>query len=126
MQSSTCWIQKYFPTLKVEYQPMIPDKTTLDTAAIIQASLKAYKMHQSAGLEIVHLHLLPGESIPLHSNPVDVIFCILEGSGSLDLSDEIITLEKFDVIHIPAGMDRGMNNIGSLDLRLLVIKKINS
>jgi quercetin dioxygenase-like cupin family protein len=100
------------------------DKITLDNATKMPAGFEAYKMYSSENLDIVHLHLKAGEKIPVHSNPVDVIFCIIEGSAQLEVNGSLENLDKFDVIPVKAGIDRGMSNISKRDLRLLVIKKM--
>ncbi|NVO18383.1 MAG: cupin domain-containing protein [Bacteroidetes bacterium] len=100
---------------------MIP--ATLSTAPKVQSGLDAYKMYVSKDLEVVHLHLAPGEKIDLHINPVDVVFCIIEGEALLETPNEKVSLKKHDVIEIKAGIERGMKNHSRHELRLLVLKK---
>jgi quercetin dioxygenase-like cupin family protein len=100
-------------------------KTTLANAPKMPSGHDAYKMYSSPDLDIVHLHLGPGENIGIHVNPVDVIFCILEGKGHLQFDDTAIILEKHDVIQVDAGLNRGMSNPGRDELRILVIKKMS-
>jgi quercetin dioxygenase-like cupin family protein len=98
--------------------------TSLENAPKVQSGLDAHKMHTSQALDIVHLHLNAGDCIPLHVNDIDVVFCILEGCVHLLLSAEAAELKKFDVVEIPAGIERGLNNTSGTDARVLVIKKL--
>lgn len=90
----------------------------------IKESLDAFKMHESPGLEIVHLHLEPGAEIPLHINPIDVVFCIMEGNATVVTASDTIHAEKYDLVEVPAGIERGMKNTGDSSLRLMVFKKV--
>jgi len=103
---------------------MIPHISTLQDAPIIQPNLDAKIMYASKELDIVHLHLNPQEKIPVHQNPVTVIFCVLQGKGILTCRDDISELNQYDVVEIPAGVERGLSNTSPGDLRVLVIKKL--
>lgn len=103
---------------------MAPILKKFSETSRIKEGLDAYKMHESQGLEIVHLHLEPGKEIPLHINPINVVFCIMEGEATIITSSEVIIAEKHDLVEVPAGIERGMKNNGSTSLRLLVIKKV--
>jgi len=103
---------------------MIPQICSLQDAPMVQANLDAKKMYSSKELEIVHLHLNPLEKIPVHKNSVTVLFCVLEGVGTLTCGNDNSELYQYDVVEIPAGIERGLTNSSSGDLRVLVIKKL--
>jgi mannose-6-phosphate isomerase-like protein (cupin superfamily) len=72
--------------------------------------------------ELVHITLHPGESIPLHPNPVDVLFFVVEGTAQLNTDNEIIDLNSNDSIFIKQGTNRGLTNNTDKILRILVYK----
>ncbi|HNX44680.1 MAG TPA: cupin domain-containing protein [Bacteroidales bacterium] len=81
-------------------------------------------MHSSPGLEVVHLHLLPGEAVAQHVNNIDIVMCLLQGNTTIVSGDHTYNLNPFDVIEIPAGVERGVVNSDDGDARILVLKKI--
>ncbi len=94
----------------------------LETAEKVPFDLDGRKMFTSDKVEIIHLTLLTGESLALHTNPFDVVFYILQGDGIVETEDEQITVEPDMTIEIAAGIKRGVRNIGASSLRLLVVK----
>ncbi|HUW06527.1 MAG TPA: cupin domain-containing protein [Williamwhitmania sp.] len=94
----------------------------VETAEKVPFDLDGRKMFSSEKVEIIHLNLLPGENLELHSNPFDVIFYILEGEGIVETEDEQITVEPDMTIEIASGVKRGVKNVGPGNFRLLVIK----
>jgi quercetin dioxygenase-like cupin family protein len=98
--------------------------TTLENALKATSAFDARKMYSSATLEVMHLHLLPGEQVAVHVNPVDVVFCVIQGSVRLQADGENKLLNSYDVIEVAAGIERGLTNDSDQDLRVLVLKKI--
>jgi mannose-6-phosphate isomerase-like protein (cupin superfamily) len=80
------------------------------------------KMYTSDKVEIVHVLLKPGEFIEKHPNPVDVVFYILSGKGTLTVEDAVYESEENSTIFVPALVMREWRNTGEKDLRILVIK----
>jgi len=72
--------------------------------------------------EIVHITLQPGESIPVHSNPVDVVFFIVEGIATLTMDAETENLNTSDTIFVKQGTNRGLANNTDKIVRILVFK----
>lgn len=71
---------------------------------------------------VVMITLQPGESLKRHMTPVDVIFYVLEGIGTVEIGDEKATVGKDTLIESPARVPhRWMNESGSV-FRVLVIK----
>lgn len=93
------------------------------TSPAVSPTLDARIMHTSPTLEVVNLHLLPGQSIAQHVNNFDVVMCLIEGNVTIESGNESHFLETLDVIEIPGGLQRGVINSGNADARLLVIKK---
>ena len=73
-------------------------------------------------LEVIRLHLAPGESMENHINEWRIIFFVLRGSGSLNVEGNLYELEKEQSIAVKAGQERFWSNRGDLILELLVIK----
>jgi quercetin dioxygenase-like cupin family protein len=51
---------------------------------------------------IINLILEPGEKVPSHKTPVDVLFQIIEGKGTLTVGEESQVVESGDIIVSPA------------------------
>ena len=96
--------------------------THLKDAELIPINIAAHKLFGSERTEVIHLCFKPGEVLEKHPNPFDVIFYVLEGSGTLEVGEESATLGADTLIEIPADEMRGWTNTGSVDLRLLVVK----
>jgi quercetin dioxygenase-like cupin family protein len=98
--------------------------TTLKNAPKVPSGLDACKMYTSSNLEVIHLHLNPGEEVAVHSNPVDAVFCVVQGTVSMKADGSMFNLNLFDVIEVPAGIQRGLINQSKDDVRVLVVKKL--
>lgn len=95
---------------------------TLATAEKVPFNLDGRKMYIGLDAELIHLSLKPGEVLEKHSNPFDVVFYILEGSGIVETDDEAISVESDMSIEIEREINRGITNTGEDLLRLLVLK----
>jgi len=95
--------------------------TTLDNAEKIPG-VNACKMFSSGKAELIHLLIGPGENLPLHINPFDVVFHVLKGNGMLTIEEESAELKAHDTAEVKAGVKRGWENTGNEALKLLVIK----
>ena len=72
--------------------------------------------------EIIHITLHPGESIPVHSNAVDVVFFIVEGNPTLTTDTETSILNPNDTIFVEKETNRGLANNTDKIMRVLVFK----
>ncbi len=71
---------------------------------------------------VVMITLQPGESLKRHMTPVDVIFYVLEGTGTVEIGEERKVVGKDTLIESPARVPhRWINESGSV-FRVLVIK----
>lgn len=95
---------------------------TLKEAERVPIELDARKMCTRSELELIHLTLTVGQSLPEHANGFDVVFYVLAGAGELTLAGETTTVAKDTVVEVPAGVLRGWRNAGGEDLRVLVVK----
>src|SRR5665647_927893 len=51
---------------------------------------------------IINLVLDPGEKVPSHKTPVDVLFQVIEGKGTVTIGEESQVVESGDIIVSPA------------------------
>ncbi len=100
--------------------------TSLEDAPKSASGLDAYKMYTSDNLEVMHLHLNPGQEISLHINPSDVVFCVMEGTLVLKTTGNRHKLNKFDLAEVKGGTERGLKNSSDKDTRILVMKKLSA
>lgn len=96
--------------------------TRLQEAPKVSFALDGHIVAKHKNIEIVHLHLRPGEKIEKHANPFDVIFYVLEGKALLESDTEQILVMKDQSIMIDAGVNRGIENISVSDFKVLVTK----
>ncbi len=82
----------------------------------------ARKLAESPHAVVVMITLQPGESLKRHQTPVDVIFYVLEGTGTVEIGEERATVGRDTLIESPAKVPhRWINESGSV-FRVLVIK----
>jgi len=98
-------------------------KISLSEAPRVPFDLEGYIMHSSPTLEVIHLCLYPGQQIDQHSNPFDVIVCVIEGEVTLDMGDEQTLLVSHDVAEVGKNTERGFTNHGTSEARLIILKK---
>lgn len=97
--------------------------STLTSAPKVAFDLEGYIMHTSDSLEVIHLCLQSGQAIPQHTNPFDVVACLVEGKVTLITGEEEVKLELYNVAEIEKDVERGFTNKGAEDARLLILKK---
>ena len=91
-------------------------------ATRVPFKLDGRKLFTSDMLEMVHLTLQPGEIIDPHAQLMDVVFFVLEGTGTLTVGDESIVAGENTTIQVRSGVQRAWSNTGNKPLRLLVNK----
>lgn len=84
--------------------------------------IDARMLYDSEHAQIVHITLKPGERLKRHITPVDVVFYVLEGKGTVEIGDEREEVEKDTLIESPAKIPHCWYNEGNETLRVLVIK----
>ena len=88
----------------------------------VQYYLDGHILCSLPGLEVVHLSLKPGEKIDKHINPNDVIFFVVEGKAMFETDSERELVSKDQVIVVPGGTNRGIDNVSVSIFKVLVIK----
>jgi quercetin dioxygenase-like cupin family protein len=99
-------------------------KISLTEAPKVPFDLEGFIMHSSSDLEIIHLCIHPGQVIAQHSNPFDVLVCVIEGEITLEMGVTQTQISLYDVAEIEKNTDRGFFNNGQSETRLLILKKV--
>ncbi len=71
---------------------------------------------------LTHITLQPGESLKRHITPVDVVFYVLAGTGTVTIGDERCPVEADALVESPKGILHCWENHGDRPLRFLVVK----
>jgi quercetin dioxygenase-like cupin family protein len=101
---------------------MFQNPISTNTAIKIPVAQDAWLLHSFDKLEVIRLHLAPGESMDNHINEWRIVFFVLRGSGSLNVEGKLYELVEEQSIAVEAGKERFWNNPGDHCLELLVIK----
>lgn len=94
----------------------------LSQSPLVLQSPEGRLLMQDERVNLVYLRFKLGESIPVHKNPVDVMFFVIRGSGVLQIGNETHEIKEGSGILITANEDRGWSNTDNPDLELLVVK----
>jgi quercetin dioxygenase-like cupin family protein len=97
---------------------------SLTNAPKVPFDLEGYKMHSSDTLEVIHLCLKPGQSIPQHSNPFNVVACLVSGQVTVHIGDDQRVLSLYDVVELGKNMNRGFTNYSTTEARIIIMKKL--
>ena len=72
--------------------------------------------------QVMHITLQPGEALKKHITPVDALFYVLEGTGTVEIGDETVDVQAGTLIESPARIPHRLMNEGKDTFRFLVIK----
>jgi quercetin dioxygenase-like cupin family protein len=97
-------------------------KLNLEDAPKVPFDLDGRIIFSSPKLEVVHLSMEPGQKIEPHANPVDVLFYIIEGDGTMIYKSEEHLVKEGMSVFIDKGEVRGLINHSEKKLRVLVSK----
>lgn len=97
-------------------------QTTTDTAKKLPIEQDAWLLFSFDQLEVIRLHLAPGDSMENHLNEWRIIFFVLRGSGTLDVEGKVYDMGQEQSIAVEAGKKRFWSNSGDQTLELLVMK----
>lgn len=75
---------------------------------------------------IINLVLEPGERVPSHKTPVDVLFQVIEGKGTVIIGEENQIVGTGDIIVSPAQIPHGLAADQYCRFSFLVIKVPNT
>ncbi len=75
---------------------------------------------------IVNLCLEPGEIVPSHKTPVDVLFQIIEGNGSITIGEETQVVESGNIVVSPAEIPHALEADQGSTFSVYVMKVPNT
>lgn len=99
--------------------------TTIESAPKVPFQLDGKIMFSKPDLEIIHLTLKPGEIIAKHINDFDVIMYFIQGEGLIETKSSS-TAFLVMMAEIKSGEERGLTNKGLTDVKLLILKLLQS
>ncbi len=117
----------YFPSV-AKQNSMTIYVTTLDKTPISDNphNVDVRKLHGSPSTDVVVITLQPGEALKRHMTPVDVLFYVLEGKGTVVIGDEEAEVEKDSLVESPKSVPHLLMNESDNVFRVLVIKKLTT
>lgn len=80
------------------------------------------RIYDHDNAQVMHMTLLPGQSLKPHITPVDVFFYILEGTPDVQVGDETVTVEKDSLVESPKDIVHCLANNSDSIARILVVK----
>jgi quercetin dioxygenase-like cupin family protein len=101
---------------------MYQNPTSTENSAKLPIKQDAWLLFSFDQLEVIRLHLAPGDSMENHINEWRIIFFVLRGRGTLDVEGKIYDLGQEQSIAVEAGKKRFWSNSGDQTLELLVMK----
>jgi len=75
---------------------------------------------------IINLLLEPGEKVPAHKTPVDVLFQVIEGKGTVTIGEESQVVEAGDIVVSPAHIAHALAADQDSQFSFYVIKVPNT
>jgi quercetin dioxygenase-like cupin family protein len=74
---------------------------------------------------IINLVLKPGEIVPSHKTPVDVLFQIVEGGGTVTVGEEKAVVTAGDIVVSPAHIPHALEASEGTEFSVYVMKVPN-
>lgn len=75
---------------------------------------------------IINLILKPGESVPSHKTPVDVLFQVIEGEGTITVGEESAVVSAGDIVVSPAQIPHSLEATQGCLFSVYVMKVPNT
>ncbi|MBW6497250.1 MAG: cupin domain-containing protein [Bacteroidales bacterium] len=97
-------------------------KSVPKQAPQVSAAVDGRTMHSDSRAEAILLTLQPGEEMPMHKNPFDVLFAGIKGEALLVCTDQTMTIIPGETIFVTADEDRAWQNKGQVKAQILVFK----
>jgi len=85
-------------------------------------NVDARAISDTESAQVVHITLQPGEALKKHITPVDVVFYVLEGQGTVEIGEEKASVAADTLIESPARIPHRWINESDALLRVLVVK----
>lgn len=75
-------------------------------------------------IEMLEITMKQNESIPMHYNPVHVVFYVVEGEGELQIGTQSFHLKAGEIAEIHPDEERSWSNPFEKELKLVVVKLV--
>lgn len=82
----------------------------------------ARNLYNTDDAMVTVITLTPGQKLKRHITPVDVAFYVLEGTGKVEVGEELVEVSADTLIESPRNIVHCWYNESDSDLRFLVIK----
>lgn len=79
----------------------------------------------NSNLRLVNLIITAGEQVHEHTAPVEVVFLVLEGSGSVQIDKQIYKISAGQMLICPTDCNRSITADNDENLNLLVVRAPN-
>jgi len=80
------------------------------------------KLLDRDGLVVMNLLLKPGEEVPSHKTPVNVLFQIVKGEGTIEVGEEKGEVQENDLVYSPKNIPHALEANKDKEFHVLVIK----
>ncbi len=97
-------------------------KNTPEQAEKVKAAVDGRIMFSNPKAEAILLSLNPGEIIPEHTNPFDVLFIGMEGVATLKSVNQTLELEPKQTLYVTNEEPRQMENHTDDPIVVMVVK----
>ena len=97
-------------------------KNTPELAEKVKAAVDGRIMFSNSKAECILLTLKPGEVIPEHNNPFDVLFIGMEGLATVIIGNQKLELEPKQTLFITSEEPRQMENHTANPIAVMVVK----
>lgn len=97
-------------------------KNSPEKAPKVDAAVDGCIMYSEERLEAILLTLKPGETMPAHKNPFDVLFIGIEGKASMVAEDRRLDVSPGESIFVTAEENRGWENTSDDPCRVMAVK----
>ena len=98
--------------ITVAESPAVPNPHGLD----------AHRLFASPHVEVVHIHLPPGQALVRHASPVDTLFYIIAGSATIESDAGSVQAEAGTLVPHPKDTFHRVRNEVGTRLEFLVVK----
>lgn len=83
------------------------------------------KLVDTPAVHVMNLVLGPAEEVPVHTTPVDVLFYVVKGAGTIGVGDEDAAVGETDIVVSPKGIPHSVRADRGQEFQVLVIKTPN-
>jgi mannose-6-phosphate isomerase-like protein (cupin superfamily) len=80
------------------------------------------RLYDTDSAQVMHMTLLPGQSLKPHTTPVDVFFYILEGNPEVTVGTETLSVGPDHLVESPKDVIHCLANPTDKTARILVVK----